>query len=449
MLSLANRILFFANLNLHCFVKPQNEKKAFVEFESNYNFILELRNNSDNLLNYVSQIQTIFCPEQPICSGNVNQDRSLVMRNVYGNLHIGNYSLKVEAIHTFVGVCCLPCSCEDTCHEHGYCCLTKFLNSSAIVRDASGIPIVNDRSGRRFTNATSDTTSLTDANVTKPVRSECITASVKSYIDKNDVGAWNWKQPSYFMITHCVDESNNTRVAKCQNPSADDMNDTVPVTSLKTGHTYWNRQCAFCNKDIEDILEWKSTAHFENDLLFFANTSRISVYPKTTEGLHRLFISKGDILYTPPFPMEDKRCLTSLLDCEKPEFGEIMFDLPWPCRQFTSPIQIEVKESRIFPFRNIFCFFCRKRVLMPKENVYCNSDLEIEKDISIRMTALLDYKSTEDPKAFTDLRAGLELGNRKCSCNEIYDIYLVSLRLPYLPLMFALILKAPGKIYSR
>ena len=441
MLSLANWILLCVSLNLYLFVNAQHEEEAFAEFNSIYNFILELRNNSDNLLNYVSQIQAIFCPEQPICSGDGTEDRSLLMRNVSRYLRIGNYSVKMGAVHAFAGVCCLPCSCEDTCHEHGYCCLTKFLNSSAIVRDVNGIPIVNDKRGIEFANASSDTTSLNDANVTKSILSECIAASVKRYIDKNAIGV---RQPSYFMITHCFKESNSFQTAKCQNPSADDINDTVPVTSLRTGYTYWNKHCAFCNNDIDDVLDWKSTAPFENHLSFFANTSTISAYPKTIEELHRLIIYMGDILYTPPFPMEDRRCLPFLLDCEEPDFGEIMPDLGWPCRQFTSPVQIELSKSRKFPFRNIFCFFCRKRPLMPKENVYCDSDLEIGKDISIGMTALLDYKSTADPKAFTDLRAGLELGNRKCSCNEIYDIYLVSLRLSYLPLMFALTLKAPG-----
>ena len=428
MLPLANWTLFFVSLNLHLLVNAHHEEEGFAEFNSIYNFILDLRNNSDNLLNYVSQIQAIFCPEQPICSGDRIQDRSLVIRNESEYLRIGSYSVKLEAVHAFVGVCCLPCSCEDICHEHGYCCLTKFLNIPGIVWGASDIHIFNDKSDTGFANATSDTTTLNDANVTKFVQSECITASVKSYINKDTVSAL---QPSFFMITHCFNESNNIQIAKCQNPSADDMNDTVPVTSLRTGYTYWNKHCAFCNNDIDDVLEWKSIAHFENHLSFFANTSTISAYPKTTDELHRLLVYMGDILYTPPFPMDDKRCLSALQDCEKPDFGEMMPDLRWlkePCRQFTSPVQIEVKESSIFPFRNIFCFFCRKRVLMPKADVYCNSELEIEKDISIRMTALLDYKSTADPKSFTDLRAGLEFGNRKCSCNEIYDRHLVSFR---------------------
>lgn len=38
-----------------------------VEFESVYNFVVELRNNSSSMLEYIATVQIIFCPELPIC----------------------------------------------------------------------------------------------------------------------------------------------------------------------------------------------------------------------------------------------------------------------------------------------------------------------------------------------------------------------------------------------
>lgn len=86
---------------------------------------------------------------------------------------------------------------------------------------------------------------------TDQVKMECIVPSVHSYADK-DLPPPSKYYSSFFMITQCFEGKSNVVLdKKCQNPT---YKDAGPVTSLTSGHTYWNEHCAACNNDTEKLL---------------------------------------------------------------------------------------------------------------------------------------------------------------------------------------------------
>ena len=66
MYTVINRCIFFL-VTLYL-TRPSIElDQGQVEFESVYKFVVELRNNSSSMLEYIAKVQIIFCPELPIC----------------------------------------------------------------------------------------------------------------------------------------------------------------------------------------------------------------------------------------------------------------------------------------------------------------------------------------------------------------------------------------------
>ena len=115
------------------------------------------------MLTYLTKIQKLFCPEQPVCyeeRTNGTGNDAFLLENIY----IGNESRQVKDFKYLAGVCCLPCSCSDRCSEDDNCCLSK------------------------------DVASVTCG----VVKSECITATVDSY--QNIVLIVGLM---YYMINHC------------------------------------------------------------------------------------------------------------------------------------------------------------------------------------------------------------------------------------------------------
>ena len=98
------------------------------ELEIIFDFVKQLKRFSDDMTDFVSKIQAIFCPDQPICgSGGVHRDRSDILTTLPTDLNVSGTVVPLEELSEFMGVCCLPCSCENSCHEKENCCPTKVL----------------------------------------------------------------------------------------------------------------------------------------------------------------------------------------------------------------------------------------------------------------------------------------------------------------------------------
>ena len=196
----ANRCLCIFVLIVVTRFSETEEFKSEENVESFFNPLIQLKDVSDTFAQYAAQVQTLFCPEHPIC-GDVNEkNRDDVLRNLSLSMGFGYDETRVEDVSNVVGGCCPPCSCDEkTCKENGNCCLSKVFFDAVSVND--GVPndgVHDDGSD------TNDTFSGTFGNETKALYSECIKSVRESYIDKNvlELG-YDLTLPSYFMITQC------------------------------------------------------------------------------------------------------------------------------------------------------------------------------------------------------------------------------------------------------
>ena len=373
--------------------KHGNFKKIF---EDVYDFVLELREGTDNMLTYLTKIQKIFCPEQPVCDDELthgtNNDTFL-----FEELYIANESVQIKDLKYLVGVCCLPCSCSDRCSEDDNCCLSKDVAS-----------VTNDA-----------------------VKSECIAATAESY-------QRNIYTPGlmYFMINHCFrNDTNASTISNCESPDRYVIGDTIPVTSLTTGRTYWNKHCAICNADVGDVVSWNSSAIFDGFILHSPSSITSDVMPQTLEEIYTYLQKRkrSTLIYTTPLPMQHKRCIrdNDVRSCthqwnELADVDEGRSFLFVACNQYSS--QVVVGSPIEVPYKNIFCFFCRKQGATSRTS--CDSESAGKFHSSGKISALLNYRQSSndgrdgDAKSISGL-AGALRGN--CACSQVYDKYNVSI----------------------
>ena len=131
----------------------------------------------------------------------------------------------MENVHGVDGACCLPCSCDTkTCKEDGNYCLSKIFDDN---------PGFDLHQPDAFIGL-NDAINASDDNEAIEIKSECIKAIRISYIDKDALEtAYELSIPSYFMITRCfLNNMTESIDNKCENPSEDEIENTLPVTSL-------------------------------------------------------------------------------------------------------------------------------------------------------------------------------------------------------------------------
>ena len=198
------------------------------------------------------------------------------------------------------------------------------------------------------------------------------------------------------------------------------------MTSQKTGNTYWNKPCAICNGDEDDIIEWTPNAILKTNIPYFTNTSLFwtIAYPDTNEKLTDLLNSrrKTDIVYIPPesiMPVNHK-CIREefvLSDCKQPSGEDDSSTLDWlveSCRNIFSPVQYGLRD--LF-YKNIFSILSRTSLELILNKQICKS----KKDIKVSpgyLTALFNYKLEPDQLAPLEV-------DETCDCTEMFDPYLV------------------------
>ena len=124
----------------------------------------------------------------------------------------------------------------------------------------------------------------------------------------------------YYMIQECFENiSNNTLVSKYENPGRRTIASTIPVTSVISGHIYRNKMCAICNNDYKKLLRWNATIHFKHRSIFDSNALQLMNIPKTGKELDNFLLSLADVIYAPPSPVDDKRCIENehIFHCKK------------------------------------------------------------------------------------------------------------------------------------
>ena len=370
-------------------------------FDYIYQMIVDQYNVSQSYFAFIATIQVTFCPDQPICTNADPRSITNVSSTNEFTAYITNLTL-TDDIHDLAGVCCLPCSCEDTCVEHGSCCMTK-----------TALRTENDTRSKQ-------------ANTKRM----CIPTSSKSYFGnpENTLHFWHLR---YSMVTQCPTGWGETdTVSKCEQPGEYNGFETkLPVTSMITGEIYWNYHCARCNNDVEDIMMWKATAIYpKNRLFYFTNKSIPTSNFLTFETLYDGFVSAEEVVFTPPNRTlaENARCYPTALGCSRQnsrtQIPENEFILE-ACEQFASPITI---SGWIF-YTNVFCFFCGASQMPTATSTDCAA-IQDGKNQYKSLSSLLNYQLQRfelikrDEKKLSS--RGL-VGPGECNCTEVFDKHLV------------------------
>ena len=252
----------------------------------------------------------------------------------------------------------------------------------------------------------------------------------------------------YRMVTDCYqDNANLTLVAKCQHPDTDilsetnDLSENIPVTSQITGYTYWNKPCAVCNDDGDDVIEWTPYVLVKKTIPYFSNSSDTywTPYPDTYEILFELLNSRrySDIIYTPPentMP-ENHICiredLVHVSDCGQTSKDKGLSTSDWlfeSCRQFHSPVKY---GTRGLSSMNIFCLVCSNLMQITANKPICRS-VGPPRASPGYLTALLNYKLDPNHPASDEDDQLVDEG--MCNCAEMFDPYLVR-RMSLCPVM--------------
>ena len=261
---------------------------------------------------------------------------------------------------------------------------------------------------------------------TAVVKAECIVASARSYSDKTGGEPYH-RNHQYHMITNCFhDNTNDTLVARCQRPDTHALADRVPVTSQLTGYTYWNKPCAVCNDDAEDLMEWTPVVLIKTMIPYFSKSLIRIPYPDTYELLFQLLSAQrfADVIYTRPASISanDQECIREdSLGANQVVCSNTLSEEDWlsePCNQLYSP----VRDRTAYNFRNIFCWACRTSIQMNVNNPSCSVKEGFKANPGY-LTALLNYKSEPETTALHEVKRLVGEGN--CDCAMMYDPYLV------------------------
>ena len=178
----------FANIFLFIFlftaVAKFSESEVFESVqnvEGFLNSLIQLKNGSDTFTQYATKVQSLFCPEHPICGDVDETSRIDMLRNFSVSIGFGADDSRVKDVSNVVGACCLPCSCDvKTCTGKGNCCLSQLFSDA-----------VSDNLDDDVPNVHGDVSVINDAfsgfqcNETISMHSECIKAVPDSYVDKN------------------------------------------------------------------------------------------------------------------------------------------------------------------------------------------------------------------------------------------------------------------------
>ena len=368
------------------------------ERKSNFNvlhkYITSQYDTDLSLIDNFEKIQSAFCPDQIHCSTNKTQVYDIDQtgnETTSGAYMIGNKSLTLGSL-SGLGMCCLPCSCEDSCFLDGNCCLDKI---------------------RTQTNS-----SIEGKNA---ISHDCVPADAVTYINKK---ASRKAELTYWMVTECFIETPNASLVQlCEHPDPYRVEQAYPVTSLTSGHTYWNYFCALCNNDADWLGDWNITIISNGYFFYYANGSTSSVMPEHFQEVYTDMVDAGAIFYLPPSGIKPKACVPSnaVLGCKRPNDQTLesnsMF-LQEVCEQFHQPIIMQT-----MPYKNIFCFLCGASGFDTNDGSSCHGDTEkflgdalITGLITFRDKQIYNEKG-DDPGHFDE---------NGCSCAQIYDIYSVS-----------------------
>ena len=118
-------ILFATGVYIAVFALVDNVASHVKGYENLDEFLTEVKTTSDSLLDYVTKMQALFCPNQPVCGADGELERKYVLGTLPEVIFLGDVTVNVGDIADSVDVCCMPCPCSDSCWKVNNCCATK------------------------------------------------------------------------------------------------------------------------------------------------------------------------------------------------------------------------------------------------------------------------------------------------------------------------------------
>ena len=386
-----------------------NPKEMVLNMSSLLKYVSKIYNENETFEQNMLTIQSAFCPNQTMCrddgplrSEADSTDNSYIdEESMHTDDLIGN-TTRLDSLSR-LDVCCTSCSCDESCFETGDCCLSMILK-----------------------NHSNKILSQSEMNVTKPkterIIQECIAASRESYINKQIP----IKLFSYLMVAQCfLDRSNESLVKKCESPDYNIIDKAYPVTSLTSGHSYWNEFCSICNEDADRLERW--------GIIDIPNIP-VSLMSPQTSDFNRLMSTREIVMFRPPTNISVKRCIRHqdtkgyYENCSNVDGFNHTY-LQEACNRFFSPV-----GTNTGIYSNIFCFLCantKNVTLSGGEKGAC-----IFGGLTSSFNVLLQFLNTRtdsggtEPQAFDAGHMFPEItlyGNlgAVCPCVEFFDIYRV------------------------
>ena len=118
-------ILFATGVYIAAFALTDNVAAQVKGYENLDEFLTHVKTSAGSLLDYVTKMHALFCPNQPVCGADGELERKDVLGTLPGVITIGDVTVNVGDIAESVDVCCMPCSCSDSCWKVNNCCATK------------------------------------------------------------------------------------------------------------------------------------------------------------------------------------------------------------------------------------------------------------------------------------------------------------------------------------
>ena len=385
-----------------------NPKVTDLNMSSLLEYVSKIYDENETFEQNMLSIQSAFCPNQTMC----RDDEPLRSEADSTN----NSYIDEESMHTddLIGkdtgldllsrydICCTSCSCDESCFETKDCCLSMILkNHSTKSLSQSEMNITKAKTGR--------------------IIQECIAASSESYINKQIP----IKLFSYLMVAQCfLDRSNESLVKKCESPDHNIVDEAYPVTSLTSGHSYWNMFCSICNEDADRLGRWRR--------IDMPNIQMPPMSPQTSD-FNRTMSRMGKVMFIPPTNISVKSCIRhqDTQRCYKNSSNIDGFNhILEACYRFFSPVQT---KSTIYA--NIFCFLCAntKDVILSvgekgacnfKPSLFTGFDVLLQFDDTRTDSSGTESQAPDAGRMFPEIKLNGNLGT-VCHCLEIFDIYRV------------------------
>uniref|UniRef100_A0A4D5RHC9 Putative g protein-coupled receptor n=1 Tax=Ixodes scapularis TaxID=6945 RepID=A0A4D5RHC9_IXOSC len=167
--------------------------------------------------------------------------------------------------------------------------------------------------------------------------------------------------------------------SKCEDSGnkAVDPQTMVPVTSSRTGVSYWNTFCAVCNDDMDGAIRWTvsldcselagqvNSSYLQDNIELSPDQKGWGIWTEALEGEGRIFVTCG-VEYRTGNLSSDYSCMSPISTCDPSWSGS---DVEQQCQSYTA-----VVAYRTWNYRNEHCMMCNNVTEGPQSCGFYDDD---------------------------------------------------------------------------